>query len=103
MYLLLGFQVLVEHILYLDHLDLLVSVGFHLDLLELFLEREESLLLVFLVSLDLLDRLDIEVSQLLELRILLVLSVHIYLVVSKQRLQQSQLHHELRSLLFQLL
>ena len=93
----------MEHILYLDRLDLLVSVGFHLDLLELFLEREESLLLVFLVLLDLLDRLDIEVCQYLELRILLVLLVHIFQVVSKLRLLPNQLHRELRSLLFQLL
>ena len=85
----------------MDLLDLLVSVGFHLDLLELFLEREESLLLVFLVSLDLSDRLDIEVCQYLELRILLVLLVHIYQVVSKLRLLLSQLHRELRYLLFQ--
>ena len=94
---------LAEHILYLDHLDLLVSVDFHLDLLELFLEREESLLLVFLVLLDLSDRLDIEVYQYLELRILLVLLVHIFQVVSKLRLLLSQLHREQRSQLFQLL
>ena len=92
---------LVEHILYLDRLDLLVSVGFHLDLLELFLERKESVSLVFLVSLDLLDRLDIEVYQYLELRILLVLLVHIFQVVSKLRLLLNQLHRELRYLLFQ--
>ena len=65
----------MEHILYLDRLDLLVSVGFHLNLLELFLALEESLLLVFLVLLDLLDRLDIEVYQVLVPRILLVLLV----------------------------